>query len=63
MRTDKIGSTARLLLKLYGQDVVFDGPGGIDRFLSDAELIDKPFWRSVLLAARELQPVGAHSIH
>jgi len=31
--------------------------------LSDAELIDKPFWRSVLLAARELQPVGAHSIH
>lgn len=54
MQTDAIISTARLLLELYGKDVLFGTPEKIDRFLVDADLLDKSYWRQVLLAAEDL---------
>jgi hypothetical protein len=55
---------ARLLLELYGRDVLFDTPEKIDRFLADADLLDKRYWRQVLLIARDLAlPVDRLSLH
>ncbi len=56
VQTDEIISTARLLLELYGSDVVFASPEKIDRFLVDADLLDKPDWRRVLLVVGDSIP-------
>jgi hypothetical protein len=62
---EEVRSTALLLLKLYGDDVIFDSTAAVEEFLSGSDLIDKPLWRRLLLAVRDLRPVvvGGHFIH
>jgi hypothetical protein len=64
VQTDPITSTARLLLELYGKDVVFDTPEKIDRFLAGADLLDKSHWRLILFAVGDMTPAADHhSLH
>jgi hypothetical protein len=58
MEANNVKLTARLLLALYGNDVVFDDPLNIDRFVSNADLQDGSCWREILLGVRGFAPTA-----